>query len=187
VTGSFLRHLHIRAAALCAVLACGLAGWGCGGDDGGSTAPAEDQEIVEAASKEIEQAAGRIANSTRDRNLPGPYVFKVVCLSPEEAAQFRTPRESVQCHVEAFTENNAYVWSEDWRVPIVDGKPAGEPEIVGEYRIRNYLRRDHRLNCSGGKTPQERCTGDFRQPEGGATGVPGGAPPTVQPPGPGTP
>jgi hypothetical protein len=186
VTGSFLRHSQVRAAAVAAALACALAYTGCGGDDGGSTAPADDQDAVEAASAAIEKSAARIANATRDRNLPGPYVFKVVCLSPEEAADFRTPEDSIQCHVEAFTRGNAYVWSEDWRVAMQDGKPAGQPEIVGEYRIRDYLRKDHRLNCSGGETPQERCTGVYADPSGA---VPGGGtpPPSGQAPVPGTP
>ena len=56
------------------------------------------------------------------------------------------------------------MWNEDWRVPVQDGK-LGEPEIVGDYRIRNFLRKDHRLNCSGGETPQERCTGVYLAPE----------------------
>ena len=166
-----------------AALAFALAAPGCGGDDGGSGAPAEDQQVVAAVSEKISAAAERIANSTRDRNLPGPYTTKVVCLSPEDAAAFGTPRESVQCHVESFTRNNAYVWSEDWRVPVENGQP-GTPEIVGEYRIRNFLRKDDRLNCSGGKTPQERCTGIYKQPsdQGAIPGAaPGGAPPVQVP------
>ena len=151
------------------MLALVLAAAGCGSDDGGgSDAPADDPEIVAAVTEKIGVSAGRIANSTRDRHLPGPYEFKTVCLPPDEAAKFGTPRDAVQCHIEAFTvpsarRKQAYVWSEDWRVPVQDGE-LGEPEIVGEYRIRNYLRKHHRLNCSGGETPSERCTGEYRPP-----------------------
>jgi hypothetical protein len=167
----------------CAALAFTLAVPGCGDDSASSSdAPADDPETVEAVTKKIEVAAGRIANNTRDRNLPGPYTFKSVCLTPDQARSFGTPRESVQCHVEAFTTPGkgrkpgvAYVWSEDWRVPVQDGQ-LGEPEIVGEYRIRNFLRKDHRLNCSGGDTPTERCTGVYQTPPE-QTGVPGAAPP----------
>jgi hypothetical protein len=154
----------------------------CGDGDDGSSVPAEDPETVSAVSAKIERAALRIANSTPDKHLPGPYDAKLVCLTPEQAANSGTPATAVQCHVETFTRPKkgrpeaAYVWSEDWRVPVEDGR-LGEPEIVGEYRIRNYLRRDNRLNCSGGKTPHERCTGEFTAPpeESGIGG--GGSPP----------
>jgi hypothetical protein len=150
------------------MLALVLTAASCGSEDSGSDAPAEDAETVAAVTDKIGVAALKIANATRDRNLPGPYQLKTVCLSPEQAATFGTPRESVQCHIEAFTiarkgRKQAYVWSEDWRVPVQDGK-LGEPEIVGDYRIKNYLRLDNRLGCSVGKTPQERCTGEYRQP-----------------------
>ena len=172
-------HIRSRATWAAAVLAFTLAASGCGGDDEGSTAPADDQQTVEAVVKKIEVAAGRIANNTPDRNLPGPYTFKAVCLSPEEALEFGTTRDAVQCHIEAFTQKNAYVWSEDWRVPVQDGQP-GEAEIVGEYRIRNFLRKDHRLNCTGGETPQERCTGIYRTPpEGSGAAPPPGTPAPV--------
>jgi hypothetical protein len=160
-----------------AALAITLLATGCGGDgDGGGNAPADDPEIVSAVSDKIEESALRIANATKDRNLPGPYEAKVVCLDPEQASRSGTPRDAVQCHVETFTtptakRKQAYVWSEDWRVPVQDGK-LGEPEIVGEYRIRNYLRRDNRLNCSGGETPSERCTGEYLSPQGQSGAVP---------------
>ena len=163
------------------ILAISLALSACGDDSSGgsSDAPADDPEIVAAVTKKISAAAGRIANDTPDRNLPPPYFFKTVCLTPDVASQSGTPRESVQCHIEMFTEGNknrdsAYVWSEDWRVPVQDGK-LGEAEIVGEYRIKNFLRRDHRLNCSGGETPQERCTGIYRAPPDEGTGLQGGS------------
>jgi len=162
------------------VLLLALAIASCGGGDGGSSAPADDPETVAAVTDKIGVAALKIANATRDRNLPGPYQLKTVCLSPDQAANSGTPRESVQCHIEAFTiarkgRKQAYVWSEDWRVPVQDGK-LGAAEIVGDYRIKNYLTKDNRLGCSVGQTPQERCTGEYRQPGGGQAVGPG--PPT---------
>ena len=158
-----------------AAVAITLTAVGCGGDDGGSDLPAEDQEVVAAVSEKIEKAALEIADATPNRHLPGPYQAKIVCLDPAQAAQSGTSNDAVQCHVETFTtptrkRKQAYVWSEDWRVPVQDGN-LGEPEIVGEYRIRNFLRKDNRLNCSGGETPQERCTGEFRPPSD-QSGVP---------------
>lgn len=163
------------------MLVLALAASGCGGDGDGSDAPAEDAETVEAVSQKIERAALEIANATENKNLPGPYTAKIVCLDAEAAARFGTPRDAVQCHVETFTtptekRKQAYVWSEDWRVPVQDGE-LGEPEIVGEYRIRNFLRKDNRLNCSGGETPQERCTGEYLQPSDQSGVQPGVTPP----------
>jgi hypothetical protein len=173
--GSALRTLWLTAA-----IGLALGAAGCGGG-GGDKAPAEDPEIVTAVSKKIEEAATREANSVKDRNLPGPKQVKTVCLPPDQAAKSGTPRDAVQCHVEAFTTPTkklpkvAYVWSEDWRVPVQDGT-LGEPEIVGAYRIKNFLRKDDRLNCSGGKTSQERCTGVFTPPPD-QSGIQGGGQP----------
>jgi len=175
-----LKNMFVAAVA---VLVLALSGCGGDGGDEGDKLPAEDQEIVAAVTEKIERAALEIANSTRDKHLPGPYDAKIVCLTPEQAANSGTPNTAVQCHVATFTrpterrQEVAYVWSEDWRVPVENGR-LGEPEIVGEYRIRNFLRRDNRLNCSGGKTPQERCTGQFVPPvDAPATGA-GTPPPT---------
>jgi hypothetical protein len=174
--GSALRTLWLTAAI---ALALGVAA--CGGGGGDQKAPADDLEIVTAVSKKIEEAAVREANSVKDRNLPGPKQVKIVCLTPDDAAKKGTPRDAVQCHVESFTTPTkklpkvAYVWSEDWRVPVQDGK-LGEPEIVGDYRIKNFLRKDDRLNCSGGKTAQERCTGVFAPPVD-QSGIQGGGQP----------
>ena len=174
--GSALRTLWLTAA-----IALALGVVACGGGGGDQKAPADDLEIVTAVSKKIEKAALREANSVKDRNLPGPKQVKIVCLTPDDAAKKGTPRDAVQCHVESFTTPTkklpkvAYVWSEDWRVPVQDGK-LGEPEIVGDYRIKNFLRKDDRLNCSGGKTAQERCTGVFIPPAD-QSGIQGGGQP----------
>lgn len=177
-------HSALRPRWLIAALALALAASGCGDDGGEAKAPADDPEIVTAVSEKIERAAARVTNPVKDRNLPGPKQFKIVCLSSEDAAKRGIPRDSVLCHVEAFTTPTkklprvVYVWSEDWQVPVQDGR-LGEPVIVGDYRIKNYLRKDHRLNCSGGKTPNERCTGVFQTPTqgvppGGGQAAPGG-------------
>lgn len=166
---------------LTAAIGLALGAAGCGDSGGGDKAPADDPEIVTAVSKKIEDAAAREASSVKDRNLPGPKEFKVVCLTPDDARKKGTSRDAVQCHVEAFTAptkkrpESAYIWSEDWRVAVQDGQ-LGEPEIVGEYRIKNFLRKDDRLNCSGHKTPQERCTGVFIPPPD-QSAIPGGGPP----------
>jgi hypothetical protein len=171
-------HLKYRLAVPAVIVLLGLSS--CGSDGGGgSDQPADNPEIVTQVSKKIEAAAAKIANSTKDKHLPPPYEFKVVCLDAQTAAKSGTPNTSVQCHIEAFTRatakrpNQAYVWSEDWRVPVDNGT-LGEPEIVGDYRIRNFLRKDNRLNCSGGKTPQERCTGIYVPPadQGAVPGQP---------------
>jgi hypothetical protein len=167
-----------------AALAVALLISGCGDEGGEAKPPAEDPEIVTAVSEKIERAAAREANSVKDRNLPGKKQFKIVCLPPDEAFRRGIPRDSVLCHVEAFTTPTkkvprvVYVWSEDWQVPVQDGR-LGEPAIVGDYRIKNYLRKDDRLNCSGGETPNERCTGVFgtptqATPPGGGPAIPGG-------------
>ena len=171
--GSALRTLWLAAAI---VLALGVAACGSGGGD--QKLPADDLEIVTAVSKKIEKAALREANSVKDRNLPGPKQVKIVCLTPDDAAKKGTPRDAVQCHVESFTTPTkklpkvAYVWSEDWRVPVQDGK-LGEPEIVGDYRIKNFLRKDDRLTvsaravtcrgCSRGRGTRTSSTG-WRRP-----------------------
>ena len=39
-------------------------------------------------------------------------------------------------------------------MPIVNGK-LGEPVIAGAYRIQNFLREDHKRNCTGRHRPRE--------------------------------
>ena len=174
-------QLHLKYILVGAATVVLLALSSCGDDGGSGGQPADDPEIVTQVSKKIEAAAAKIANSTKDKHLPAPYEFKVVCLDAQQAAKSGTPNTSVQCHVEAFTKatkkrpEQAYVWSEDWRVPVDNGT-LGEPEIVGDYRIRNFLRKDNRLNCSGGKTAQERCTGVYVPPAGQQGAVPGQPP-----------
>jgi hypothetical protein len=165
---------------LAPALVLAAAAAGCG-DDGGSTLPAEDPEIVAAVIEKIERAATREANSVRDPHLPGPKQVQVVCLSPADAARRGTPRDSVQCHADASTTptrkfpKEIYLVGEDWRVPVQNGR-LGEPEIVGEYRIKNFLRKNARLNCTGRKAPAERCTGLYPDPPEQAV-PPSGPPP----------
>jgi hypothetical protein len=160
---------------LVAVVALACAAAGCGGDDGKSGAPAEDQELVDQATTKIERAAAASANPVRDRYIPGAKKFKVVCLSSEQAQGKEVPSGFLQCHVEAFSRStkrrpeSVYIESEDWRVPVEDGT-VGEPVIVDGYRIADFLRRDHRLGCSVRKTPVERCKSPFaEQPPGTPT------------------
>jgi hypothetical protein len=151
---------------LLAVVALALATPGCGGDDGKSGSPADDQELVDQATQKIDRAAAASANPVRDRYIPGPKKFKIVCLSPEQAQEREVPSGFLQCHVEAFSTSSkqrpesVYIESEDWRVPVEDGT-VGEPVIFDGYRIADFLRRDHRLGCSVGKTPPERCKSPF--------------------------
>jgi hypothetical protein len=146
-------------------LALPAAGCGGGGDDKPSH-PADDQQLVEQASQKIERAAAASAGRVKDRYIPGPKRFKVVCLTPEMAAAKKVTAEFIQCHVESFSTpskarpESVYVESEDWRV-AVDNEAVGEPVIVDGYRIRDFLRRDNRLGCSVGKAPQERCKSPF--------------------------
>jgi hypothetical protein len=155
------------ALALVTVVVLAVVAPGCGDDNSGnSSAPAEDQELVEQATQKIDRAAAASANPVRDRYIPGPKKFKVVCLSTEEAQTKKVPPDAIQCHVEAFSTpskrrpQSVYIESEDWRVPVENGT-VGDPVIVDGYRIADFLRKDHRLGCSVRKTPPERCKSPF--------------------------
>jgi hypothetical protein len=154
--------------AVVAVVAVALALPGCGSDDAKSVAPADDLELIDQAATKIDRAAAASANPVRDRYIPGPKKFKVVCLSSDEARAREVPPGFIQCHVEAFSRSSkqrpesVYIESEDWRVPVEDGT-VGEPVIFDGYRIADFLRRDHRLGCSVQKTRSERCKSPFTQ------------------------
>lgn len=160
------------ALALAGLVAIALGAAGCGDDEAAKADhPAEDQALVEQAIEKIDRAAAASANPVRDRYIPGPKRFKVVCLDPEQARAKNVGDDFIQCHVEAFstpTKNkpeSVYVESEDWRVPVDAEGTVGEPVIVDGYRIRDFLRKDHRLGCSVGRTPTDRCKSPF--PAGG--------------------
>jgi hypothetical protein len=144
---------------------------GCGGDDEGSKQPAEDPELVEQASAKIERAAASVTDPFKSRYIPGKKEYKVVCLDPEQARAKRISPEFIQCHVEAFSTptqqrpQSVYIESEDWRVSVEPDGTVSDPVIVDGYRIRDFLRKDNRLGCSVGRTPQDRCKSPF--PPGG--------------------
>jgi len=146
-----------------------VAAAGCGGDGDGdkSDHPADDPALVNQASEKIERAAAAAGDPIKDRHIPGPKRYEVVCLTPEMARAKNVGPEFIQCHVEAFSTpskrrpQSVYIESEDWRVPVEPDGSVGEPAIVDGYRIGDFLRKDHRLGCSAGKAPQERCKSPF--------------------------
>jgi hypothetical protein len=137
-------------------------GTGCGGGSDSSsnstTVSEADQQLAEQAAKKAEQAADRVVQATRDKNLPGPKNYKSVCVRRgEPGAGPEVPPNAIRCHVEAFYgtyrgEPGGYIWSEDWLVPIQDGK-LGTAVIQGAYRIQNFLREDNKRNCTGRHRP----------------------------------
>ena len=167
-----------RVLALAATLGLAIAAPGCGDDGGGSGGqsdhPADDPELITQAQQKIERAAAASGDRAKDRYIPGPKRYEVVCLTPEMARQKNVGADFIQCHVEAFStpskkkRESVYVESEDWRVPVQPEGGVGEPVIVDGYRIADFLRRDNRLGCSVGKTVQDTCKSPFAQnPSGG--------------------
>jgi hypothetical protein len=168
VTGTATRTARSTATAFVVLALALAAAAGCGDGDGGKPDnPADDPELVEQATAKIEPAAAASANPVKDRYIPGPKRFKIVCLSPEEARAKNVGADFIQCHVEAFSTptkkkpQSVYVESEDWRVPVDPDGTVGAPVIVDGYRIADYLRKDNRLGCSVGRTPAERCKTPF--------------------------
>jgi hypothetical protein len=157
------------ALALALVLLMAVAATGCGGDGDGDKPdhPADDPALVNQAMEKIERAAAAAGDRIRDRHLPGPKRYEVVCLTPEMARAKNVGPEFIQCHVEAFSTpskkrpESVYIESEDWRVPVEPDGTVGDAVIVDGYRIGDFLRRDHRLGCSAGQVPQERCKSGF--------------------------
>jgi hypothetical protein len=152
-------HLLLLTPALAVAFATG-----CGGDDNsGNGEPtigdAQLQQEDQAAAL-AKQAANRIVQATPDKNLPGPKNYKAVCLQRGDPdAGTDIPANAYKCHIEAFYgpykgESGGYIWSEDWLIPIKNGK-LGPAVIHGEYRIRNFLREDNKRNCTGRHRPHE--------------------------------
>jgi hypothetical protein len=138
---------------------------GCGGDgdgDGGNSDAQEQQDLAlkEQAAAKAKQAANKVVQATPDKNLPGPKRYLAVCQrrgDPDAAGDI--PPDVIKCHIEAFYKDyrgkpGGYIWSEDWHVPIENGK-LGEPVISGAYRIQNFLREDNKRNCTGRHRPRE--------------------------------
>jgi hypothetical protein len=169
VISTLSQRISRPAPALAVALVMAVAAAGCGGDSDGdkSDHPADDPALVNQASEKIERAAAAAGDPIKDRHLPGPKRYEVVCLTPELARAKNVGPEFIQCHVEAFSTpskrrpQSVYIESEDWRVPVEPDGSVGEPAIVDGYRIGDFLRKDHRLGCSAGQAPQERCKSPF--------------------------
>jgi hypothetical protein len=151
-------HFLLLAPALALTLAAG-----CGGDDNSnsddSQAAAQDIALKDQAAAKAKRAANKVVQATHDKNLPGPKRYLAVCQRRGDPEAGDVPPNVIKCHIEAFYKNyrgkpGGYIWSEDWHVPIVDGK-LGEPVIAGAYRIRDFLREDNKRNCTGRHRPRE--------------------------------
>jgi hypothetical protein len=136
---------------------------GCGGDDGGgsdnSDAVAKDIALNDQAAAKAKRAADEVLRATRDKNLPGPKRYLAVCQRRGDPDSGDIPPNVIKCHIEAFYKDyrgkpGGYIWSEDWHVPIENGK-LGTPVIAGAYRIRDFLREDNKRNCTGRHRPRE--------------------------------
>jgi hypothetical protein len=138
---------------------------GCGGSSSNSnnssasgTSTISDQAQAEAAAV-AKRAANTVVKATPDKHLPGPKRYLSVCLTKSDPDAGDLPPNIVKCHIEAFYnpykgKPGGYIWSEDWNVPIQNGK-AGTAVINGDYRIRNFLREDNKKNCTGRHLPRE--------------------------------
>jgi hypothetical protein len=160
-------HHALLVPALALVLATG-----CGGDDGGSgdnsQAAAKDIALLDQAAAKAKQAANEVIKATRDKNLPGPKSYLAVCQRRGDPDAGDIPPNVIKCHIEAFYKDyrgkpGGYLGSEDWHVPVENGK-LGVPVIAGAYRIRDFMREDHKRNCTGRHQPRE-C---LPQSQGGA-------------------
>jgi hypothetical protein len=154
-------QLLLIAPVLALVLATGCGGGGSNNNSSTSTTPgdfstASDRAKAEAATV-AKRAAAKVVNATTDKNLPGTKRYLSVCLMKGDPDAGDLPPNVIKCHIEAFYnpykgKMGGYIWSEDWNVPIQNGK-AGTPVINGDYRIRNFLREDNKRNCTGRHQP----------------------------------
>ena len=134
---------------------------GCGGGDngGGASNPPDNTALNDAAAVKAKAAADRVVKATPDKYLPGPKRYLAVCNQRTDPdAPEGIPPNVVKCHIEAFYKDykgkpGGYIWSEDWSVPIRNGK-LGKPVIMGEFRIRDFLREDNKKNCTGRHLPR---------------------------------
>jgi hypothetical protein len=136
---------------------------GCGGGDGGSSSksPASDPKLRDQAAAATEKAAAQALATVKDRNIPGPKDYKVVCIEPDSPFAKGVAPNEIKCHIEAFFKPyrgkvGGYIGSEDWLVPVTDGK-LDTPVRGGEARIQAYLVADDKKNCTGRHEPDE-CT-----------------------------
>ncbi|PWU24854.1 MAG: hypothetical protein C5B48_04285 [Candidatus Rokuibacteriota bacterium] len=152
-------HLLLVGPLLALVLATGCGGSSNSSSSGSSgSSTVSDQTRAEAAAA-AKQAANTVVKATPDKNIRGSKRYLSVCLAKGDPDAGDLPPNIVKCHIEAFYNTykstpGGYIWSEDWNVPIQNGKP-GTPVINGDYRIRNFLREDNRKNCVGRHVPRE--------------------------------
>jgi hypothetical protein len=144
---------------LALVLAAGCGGGDDSSGDGGSDNTASDIALNDQAGSKAKKAADQVVQATPDKNLPGPKRYLAVCLRRGDEGAGDVPPNTIKCHIEAFYKEykgkqGGYIWSEDWYVPIQNGK-LGTPTIAGDYRIRNFLREDNKRNCTGRHRPRE--------------------------------
>jgi hypothetical protein len=161
-----LRYVILAAAAMASVAS------GCGGDDNGSSAKADKAALEDDAAVRVERSAKAVADRVHDKYLPGPRRMEAVCTAPDLPEGVDTGYQ-ITCHVESYAApqpgiGTLFIWSEDWTVPVDQNGALGKPVISGEYRIKNYLRKDNRLDCTNRTTRPEVCTGqlslkDFRR------------------------
>jgi hypothetical protein len=148
-------HLRLVAPALALALAAG-----CGGDDSSSesaNSSLANDRLKEQAATKAKLAADKVVKATRDKNLPGGKRYLAVCQQRGDPDSGDIPPNVIKCHIEAFYKEyrgkpSGYIWSEDWHVPVQNGK-LGTPVIAGEYRIRKFLREDNKRNCTGRHDP----------------------------------
>jgi hypothetical protein len=149
-------HLPLLAPVLVVAFAAGCGG---GNDNSTSSASPDNTAMNDAAAVKAKQAADRVVKATPDKNLPGPKRYLSVCQQRGDPdASEDIPPNVVKCHIEAFYKDyrgkpGGYIWSEDWSVPIQNGK-LGTPVIMGAYRIRDFLREDNKRNCTGRHIPR---------------------------------
>ena len=151
------RSVRRRVVLLAPVLGLVLAAGCGGGGDNGAAAKRADQALKAQAEAKAKQAADKVVQATPDKHVPGPKSYKAVCVRRGEAGAGDVPPNTIKCHIEAFFDpyrgkGGGYLWSEDWLVPIQNGK-LGTPVISGDYRIQNFLREDNKKNCIGRHRP----------------------------------
>jgi hypothetical protein len=161
-------HLVIVVPVLAVALATGCGGGGGSNNSsnsstssssgsGGNSASSDQAKAVAAVA--AKRAAEKVVKATPDKHITGPKRYLSVCLAKGDPDAGELPPNIVKCHIEAFYmpykgKPGGYIWSEDWNVPIQNGK-AGTPVINGDYRIRNFLNEDNKKNCTGRHQPRE--------------------------------
>ena len=125
-----MKKTRLQLLALTPALALVLA-VGCGGGNdssgGSDQTSAADIRLDDQAAAKAKAAADKVVQATPDKNLPGPKRYLSVCLRHGDPEASDVPVNSIKCHIEAFYKNyrgtpGGYIWSEDWLIPIQNGK-----------------------------------------------------------------